>query len=178
MMERCGKSILVLSLVFSLSAGVPELRAQTHRTSRSVEPINEQGLRQLIHERAGRILLINVWATWCKPCVEEFPELIKLQQTYRDSVVDIIAISVDYPDEVASKILPFLDSLGVSFTVFVADIPKPEDVIKTLNPAWSGAVPATFIFDRHGRRRAFLLGEKSYEIFKREVERALRVKDN
>jgi thiol-disulfide isomerase/thioredoxin len=174
MMERCSKSILVLSLVFSLSAGVPELRSQTYRASRTVEPINEEGLRQLIHERAGRILLLNVWATWCKPCVEEFPGLIRLQQTYRDSLVDVIAISVDYPDEVASKILPFLDSLGVSFPVFVADIPKPEDLITTLNPAWSGAVPATFVFDRHGQRRAFLLGEKSYEIFKREVERALQ----
>ncbi len=170
-MRRYGKSILVLSLVFSLSSGVPELRSQTHRPVRSVEPINEQGLRQLIHERAGRILLLNVWATWCKPCVEEFPGLIRLQQTYRDSLVDIVAISVDYPDEVASKIIPFLDSLGVSFTVFVADIPKPEDLITTLNPAWSGAVPATFVFDRHGRRRAFLLGRKNFEIFKDAVDR-------
>lgn len=178
MMERCSKSILVLSLVFSLSAGVPELRSQIHHTSRSVEPINEQELRQLIHERAGRILLLNVWATWCKPCIEEFPALIRLQQSYRDSPVDIIAISVDYPDEVESKIIPFLDSLAVSFTVFVADISKPEDLIKTLNPAWGGAVPATFVFDRHGQRRAFLLGEKSYEIFRREVEHALQAAHN
>ncbi len=170
MMARCIKSILALSLVFFLSAGVPELRSQTHRTLRSVEPINEQGLRQLIHERAGRVLLLNFWATWCKPCVEEFPELIRLQQTYRDSLVDIIAISVDYPDEVASKILPFLDSLGVSFTVFVADIPKPDDLIITLNPTWSGAVPATFVFDRYGQRRAFLLGQKNFEIFKDAVD--------
>jgi thiol-disulfide isomerase/thioredoxin len=178
MMGRCGKSILVLSLVFSFSAGVPELRSQTHQALRIVEPINEHGLRQLIHERAGRILLLNVWATWCKPCVEEFAGLIRLQQTYRDSLVDIIAISVDYPDEVESKILPFLDSLGVTFTVFVADIPKPEDLITALNPAWSGAVPATFVFDRHGRLRAFLLGEKSYEIFRREVEHALQAAHN
>lgn len=178
MMERCSKSILVLFLVFSLSASVPQLRSQTHRTSRNVKPINEQGLRQLIHERAGRILLLNFWATWCKPCIEEFPELIRLQQTYRDSSVDIIAISVDYPDEVASKILPFLDSLGVSFTVFVADIPKPDDLIITLNPTWSGAVPATFVFDRNGQRRAFLLGEKSYEIFRGEVEHALQDANN
>lgn len=170
MMVRCGKSIFVLSLVFSLSAGVPDLRSQTLWTSRRVEPINEQGLRQLIHERAGRILLLNVWATWCKPCVEEFPKLIRLQHTYRDSLVDIIAISVDYPDEVASKILPFLDSLGVTFTVLVSDIPKPEDLIKTLNPAWSGSVPATFVFDRHGQRRAFLLGQKNFETFKDAVD--------
>jgi thiol-disulfide isomerase/thioredoxin len=168
MMGRCGKSTLVLSLVFSLSAGVPSPRSQTQR---SVEPINEQGLRQLIHARAGRILLLNVWATWCKPCVEEFPELIRLHRTYRDSLVDIIAISVDYPDEVASKILPFLDSLGVTFTVFVADIPKPEDLITALNPAWSGAMPATFVFDRQGQRRAFLLGRKNFEIFKDALDR-------
>lgn len=169
MMERCSRSILVLCLVFSLSAGVPEVHSQILR---SVEPINEQELRQLIHERAGRILLLNVWATWCKPCVIEFPGLVKLQQAYRDSLVDVIAISVDYPDEIASKILPFLDSLGVSFTVFVSDIPKPEDLIKTLNPAWSGALPATFVFDRHGQRRAFLLGQKNFDVFKDAIDRS------
>lgn len=170
-MGRCSKSILVLSLVFSLSAGVHELRSQILQTSRRVEPINEQGLRQLIHERAGRILLVNVWATWCKPCVEEFPELIRLQHTYRDSLVDVIALSVDYPDEVESKIIPFLDSLGVPFTVYVADIARPVDLINTLDSAWSGAVPATFVFDRQGQRRAFLLGQKSFETFKDAVDR-------
>jgi len=162
--------MLALFLAGFFIAGVHELRSQPLRT---VKPINEEGLRHLIKERAGRVLLLNVWATWCKPCVEEFPRLIKLQQAYRDSSVDIIAISVDYPDEAASKIAPFLDSLGVSFTVFVADIPKPEDLIKTLDATWSGAVPATFVFDRQGQRRAFLLGEKSYEIFKREIEKAI-----
>lgn len=172
MMERCSKSILPLFLVFSLYAVVPELRSQEHRTLRSVEPINEQGLKQLVQERAGRVLVLNIWATWCKPCIEEFPGLIKLHQTYRDSLVEIIAISVDYPDEVTSKILPFLDSLSVPFTVFVADIRKPEDLIKALDPAWSGAVPATFVFDRHGQRRAFLLGRKNFEIFKNAVDRS------
>ena len=170
MIVRCGKSLFVLSLVFSLSAGVPELRSQIFRSSRHVEPINEQGLRQLIHERAGKILLVNVWATWCKPCVEEFPELIRLQQTYRDSLVDVIALSVDYADEVESKIIPFLDSLGVPFTVYVADSPKPEDLIKTFDSSWSGAVPATFVFDRQGQRRAFLLGQKNFETFKGAVD--------
>ena len=173
MMEQGSKVILVLSFVLCFVAAVGHINAQTHRPQRRVVPINEQALRQLIHERTGRVLLLNIWATWCKPCVEEFPELIKLRQTCRDSLVDIVAISVDYPDEVDSKIIPFLDTLGVPFTVFVADFSKPEDFIRSLDPSWSGAVPATFVFDRHGKERTFLLGRKNYEIFKRVVEEGI-----
>ena len=160
--------ILLFILDLSLNA-VGVLAADQHR-SRIVAPITVKGLEQLIHQRNGKVLLLNVWATWCKPCIEEFPDLIRLHRTYRDSAVDIVAISVDYPDEVDSKILPFLDSLNVSFKVFVADLQKQEDLINALNPSWSGAVPATFVYDAHGQRTAFLLGKKNFEIFKEALD--------
>jgi putative lipase involved disintegration of autophagic bodies len=87
--------------------------------------------------------------------------------------VDIAAISVDYPDEVDSKILPFLVSQHVPFKVYVANIKKDEDFINELNPSWSGAIPATFIFDANGKQRVFMFGQKTLKAFKAEIDSVL-----
>ena len=162
--------------VGTLCAGVSTVSAQNKQAARPVEPIDEKGLERLLHDRKEKILLLNVWATWCQPCVEEFPDLVELYSEYQNAAVDIVAISVDYPDEVESKILPFLASQNVSFPVYVADIKKDEDLINALNPSWSGAVPATFIFDAAGKQRVFMFGQKNYKTFKAEIDTVLGYK--
>ncbi len=160
-------------LAGAVCASVSISPAQSKQTVRSVEPIDEKGLDRLLHNRKEKILFLNVWATWCQPCVEEFPDLVNLSNEYRNAAVDIVAISVDYPDEVESKILPFLTSQNVPFTVYVANVKKDEDFINALNPSWSGAVPATFIFDATGKQRAFMFGQKNYKTFKAEIDTVL-----
>ncbi|MGA7160577.1 MAG: TlpA disulfide reductase family protein [Bacteroidota bacterium] len=169
-MRRLWYISLILGI---LSPGAGALPAQSKDAARSVKPINVNGIERLLHDRKGKILFLNVWATWCQPCVEEFPDLVKVYEEYRDSPVDIVAISVDYPDEIESKIVPFLTSLNVPFTVYVADVKKDEDFINALNPAWSGAVPATFIFDAHGKQQKFMFGQKNYETFKADIDTAV-----
>ena len=72
-----------------------------------VEVISVEDLKEVIKNRNGKPLLINVWATWCAPCREEFPDLVKIAEVYREKI-DVIAISVDFPEEIDSKIIPFL----------------------------------------------------------------------
>jgi len=156
-----------------LGPGAGALPAQSKGAAPSVKPIDVNGIERLLHDRKGKILFLNVWATWCQPCVEEFPDLVKVYNEYRSAPVDIIAISVDYPDETESKIIPFLASLNVPFTVYVADVKKDEDFINALDPAWSGAVPATFIFDAQGKQQKFMSGQKNYETFKADIDTAI-----
>ena len=118
------------------------------------------------------VTLLVFWATWCQPCVEEFPELVRIRRGYADSVLEMVCISVDYPDEAESKVLPFLHDHRVTFPVFIADMTKQDEFINAIEPSWSGAVPATFIFDAGGRRRAFLLGRRTFESFKAHVDSA------
>jgi thiol-disulfide isomerase/thioredoxin len=168
-----GRRVLIAIFICALCGGVKTLPAQIKDTLPSVEPIDVKGIEHLVHIRNGKILFLNVWATWCQPCVEEFPDLVKLYNDYQNAVVDIAAISVDYPDEVDSKILPFLASQHVPFKVYVANIKKDEDLINELNPSWSGAVPATFIFDANGKQRAFMFGQKTLKVFKAEIDSVL-----
>ncbi|MFQ5709806.1 MAG: redoxin domain-containing protein [bacterium] len=138
-----------------------------------VEPLDEARLERLLKQRNGKALLLNVWATWCVPCKEEFPDLVRLAQVYQNRGAEIVGLSVDYPDEVASKIVPFLKNKGVNFRVFVGDFKDDEKFINRLNQKWSGALPATFIFDSSGNQRAFLLGKQTFPAFQRALENVL-----
>ena len=138
--------------------------------SQIVMPITEKGLDSLIAYRNGNILLLNIWATWCEPCKVEFPDLVRLSFDYKKRNVQFAAISVDYPDEVNEKIIPFVDSLNVPFQIFVANFASQDSFINKLHREWSGAVPATFIFDTNGVQMKFLLGKQTFNQFKYAVD--------
>jgi thiol-disulfide isomerase/thioredoxin len=142
-------------------------------TSFEVNLLNEVQLTRFIENREGRILFINVWATWCIPCREEFPDLVKLADHYKDRNIDFVAISADYPDEIESKIIPFLEEQQVNFPVYVQNFGRQEDFINYLNMDWSGALPATFIYDTAGEQKVFLLGKQSYPDFAAALDKEL-----
>ncbi len=159
---------LLLGAVLALlvNCQVENNRSQTESSPESTPEIHlmdKASLEKLINQRNDRILLINVWATWCIPCREEFPDLVSLFDEYENRDVDIVGISVDYPDEIDSKILPFLQSQQVNFPVYLQNFEKQEDFINFLNTDWSGALPASFVYDTAGEQKLFLLGKQSYE---------------
>lgn len=135
-----------------------------------VETITKDKLSKLIKERKGKPLFLNLWATWCAPCREEFPAINKLAEELKD--VEFIGISVDFPEEVDSKIIPFLKSQNAKFVSYVNGFDGDEELINTLDKDWNGALPATFIYDKNGKKVSFLEGKKSYDEFKKELEKA------
>ncbi len=148
-------------------AGRPDAKktAASQNGKYTVATIDSAGLERLLNERNGKILLLNIWATWCIPCREEFPDLVKLAGNFRNRGVEVVAVSADYPDETESKIIPFLKEQKVNFRVFVQDFDRQEDLINRLNVDWNGALPATFIYDAFGSQVNFLQGKQSYQVF-------------
>ena len=134
-----------------------------------VDKIDKAKLSKLIKERKGRPLFLNLWATWCVPCREEYPSIVKLAGENKD--VEFVGISVDFPDEVDSKIIPFLKNHKANFTNYVNAFEGDEDLINALDKSWNGALPATFIFDKTGKKIIWLEGKKSYNEFKSELEK-------
>ena len=145
------------------------LSAATGLDQMQIEAIDERGFRQLVMQRNGKALFVNLWATWCEPCKEEFPDIVKLSNEVAPSEMDFVAISLDYPDEVDSKIIPFLRENKITLKVYVADVKDQESFINTVNSVWSGALPATVLYDEKGRRRSFLVGQQDYETLKKEI---------
>jgi len=141
-------------------------------TDINVKTIGEPELKHILESHQGQVLLVNVWATWCKPCREEFPDLVRLQDFYKGKKFQIISISADYPDEIGSKIVPFLKKFNINFPVYVQNFPKQEDFINRMNKDWNGALPATFIYDKKGQQQVFFIGKKDFKAFREEIEKS------
>jgi thiol-disulfide isomerase/thioredoxin len=180
------KNLITLILALILLAGCAKQGEKSEKSSSEdsrfqvqtrgeiqyeVKSLDESGLKQLIARRNGKFLSLNLWATWCVPCREEFPNLVKLAGEYNNSDVEFVGLSVDYPDEIESKIIPFLKNNPVNFEIYVQDFEDEGNIIQFLNKSWNGAIPATFIFDTNGIQKAFLPGLRSYDDFKQELER-------
>jgi len=179
------KSLVVSGLVIlTLAAGCRSADRQNDRPAASpatsgakarivVDSIDEGGLKRLVGERQGKLLFVNIWATWCVPCVEEFPDLVKLSGAYSDKEVEVVGISADYTDEIDTKIIPFLEKLKVPFRVYVAKFAHQEDFINAVNRSWSGALPASMIYDPKGEQRYFHVGQGTFQDFKNEIDKVL-----
>lgn len=131
----------------------------------NIKILDKTGLENLISHRSNKLLLLNIWATWCVPCREEFPDLIKLNDVFKDKV-DIVGISVDYPDEINSKIKPFAEKLKINFNLFVNGTGNDEALINLLDKDWNGAIPATFVFDIDGKLVQKIYGKQNFDSFK------------
>lgn len=113
------------------------------------------------------VVLLNLWATWCVPCREEFPDLIKLEQQYRDRGLKVVLVSWDLDPAVAQK---FLAAHGVDFPSYIkSDDQNDQAFMETLEPKWTGAFPATFIYDATGQLRQHWEGKRSYTDFETAV---------
>jgi len=105
----------------------------------------------LKRESAARPLLVNFWATWCDPCREEFPDLVKLDQQFRPQGLDMIAVSLDDLADIKTAVPKFLRQMRASMPAYLLNVPDPDQIISTVDPKWSGALPATFLYDAEGK---------------------------
>jgi thiol-disulfide isomerase/thioredoxin len=144
------------------------LHSNNQKTEINVVPINQEQLQQLLKNRNGKALFLNVWATWCIPCVEEFPDIIRISKEFKS--VEVVALSADYPEDIEEKILPFAKKLNVPFKVYVADFSSQDEFFALFDSAWGGEIPATFLYDRNGRQMKFLRGKHTYDDFKKAIE--------
>ena len=162
----------LLILLFSLVGSTNYALAQSN-ISPQIKIINVTDLSELINENKDRVLLINVWATWCVPCREEFPDLVKISESYSNKV-RVVGISVDDSEVLDSNVIPFLKNQKAEFENYLLKVIEPEDFINLLSKEWSGAIPATFIFDKKGNQKEKLIGKQSYELFEQAVKEVIK----
>ncbi len=112
--------------------------------------INGEEMQSLLKRDGNRPLLVNFWATWCGPCREEFPELVKIDTRYRPKGLDFIAISLDDLADLNTEVPKFLKTMKARMPVYLLNMPDPEPAINSVDRAWSGALPATFLYNKNG----------------------------
>ena len=125
----------------------------------------------LTRGQGARATLVNVWATWCAPCREEFPSLLRAVAARRSRSLHLVLVSADFQDQLPA-VRDFLRGQGVTATTYI-ETGDPMAFINAMNPAWSGALPATFVYDADGRRVAFWEGAADSTRFTEAADRAL-----
>jgi thiol-disulfide isomerase/thioredoxin len=142
-----------------------------------VTPATGADIERAVHEPGAKAVLVNVWATWCGPCREEFPGLMRMARQYQGQGLRVILVSADDNSDMA-PVKKFLAEQGVDFPAYIKS-EKDQAFIDalskqwTLDKQWSGALPATFIYDANGKLHDFWEGEATFNVFTQKVVEVL-----
>jgi thiol-disulfide isomerase/thioredoxin len=135
-------------------------------------PIDESGYQKMVAAHKGKVVLVDFWATWCKPCRAEMPELVKLDQKLRARGFELVTISADEPEAqpAALKVLKENNVAGVTYLKKAADDDKFADAIDS---KWGGALPGLFLYDRSGKKVRSFIGETPVKDLEAAIEKIL-----
>ena len=111
-------------------------------------------------------VLLNFWATWCAPCIEEFPYLMKLNEKY-EGRFKLIFVSGDFP-EARDEARAFLRKQGVDFETYFK-VGKDHEFITAISDSWSGALPFTIVYNTEGKVAASWEGKADLKMFESEL---------
>jgi thiol-disulfide isomerase/thioredoxin len=116
----------------------------------TLEPTDAAGLKALAKNDSAKLRLINVWATWCGPCVIEFPDLVTINRMYRARGFEVVTVSAD-PPEKRDAALAFLKEKQASTRNFVFETGDPYAMIDAVDVLWQGALPHTMLVAPGGK---------------------------
>ncbi|HXE74841.1 MAG TPA: TlpA disulfide reductase family protein [Candidatus Xenobia bacterium] len=158
-------SLFVLAAAAALTpACPPSAPPPPTQFTAEAEWVDLKGLQERLAAERGRVVVVNYWATWCEPCREEFPELIRFDREWRGRGVTFFSVSLDTASVRDTEVKKFLAEHRPAFAVFIRrETDDPDTFINGIDPQWSGVLPATFIYDREGQRRQSLLGPTTAE---------------
>ncbi|MFO7774675.1 MAG: TlpA disulfide reductase family protein [Candidatus Hydrogenedentota bacterium] len=112
--------------------------------------VDMDALTEVVEEGQGTVTVVNFWATWCPPCLNEMPHLVEFYETHGGDGVTFISVTADAPRTIDSAVAPYMTREDIPFHVYVMDGIQPPDVAEGLDIDFRGALPVTVIFDQEG----------------------------
>ncbi len=156
---RLSRVLLSVGLLISLACfaasaqkrkGGAAKKANPTAATPKVEPINSDGIKALISRQKEKPLLVNFWATWCDPCRDEFPDLVKIDTEFRPKSLEFVTVSLDDMGDIRTAVPQFLASMKASMPAYLLSDSDPEPAINAVDPKWQGDLPATFLYNAKG----------------------------
>ncbi len=158
--------IYLLGPVAWVSRGMEPIREAVGRPAPDLAFLRlEDGAPASLSEFEGRATVLNLWATWCPPCIKEMPALERLQRTYGDRGLVVVTLSDENPETLRA------------FARDHPDVPLGSNSFYTENMGWLASCfsrPVTLFIDRQGVLREYVLGSTDYDGFERRAQRLLR----
>lgn len=138
----------------------------------AMAPLDEAAFRQMVASQRGHVLLVDFWATWCAPCREELPKLVGLYSIYRSKGLSFVTISCDEPEQQAQA-AAFVEKQAAPKPYYIRRAADDDKFINAIDPKWSGALPALFLFDRSGHQAQSFIGETDLKQLEDCIKKAL-----
>lgn len=148
--------IIILSASCSRGAG-PDNNQQTY----NVPILDFDGVRPLLEKSNDTTYVVNFWATWCSPCIKEIPYFERIGKEYTNQKIKVILINLDFSNHYDTRLIPYLKENNIGSMVVMLDDPDANSWINEVSPEWSGAIPATIIYNKH--KRSFFEKEFTFE---------------
>lgn len=120
------------------------------------------------------VLVINMWATFCKPCVAEIPGFIKVTDNYKDFNVKLLLVSLDLPSFYPGKIMSFAKKHRFNSNIVWLNETDADYFCPKIDKAWSGSIPATLFVNKKTGYRKFMEEEMSAATFEKELQSAIK----
>nr|WP_297784751.1 TlpA disulfide reductase family protein [uncultured Allomuricauda sp.] len=148
-----------------------DMIVQKESTSTDVKfPVYDfNGFEPMLHKDDGKTYVVNFWATWCKPCIEEMPHFEKINAERKGDNVEVLLVSLDMPNMWKTRLEPFVENRKIQSEVVILDDPKQNDWIPKVSEEWGGGIPATLIYNKDKRtfyERGFTYEELNNELNK------------
>lgn len=144
--------------VFAKYQSEPVVASDSTTRADSLIPVADTGVASIVATHKGKIVFVNFWATWCAPCRDEMPYLVELQKKMGVENMRLVLISADEPEQ-EREAIAFLDSVRAPKPRYIKRSTNDESFINAVDSTWSGALPASFIYDRNGRLVRSVFGE-------------------
>ncbi len=174
------KKIFLIAFVLVLVSCKKEVKSALNSSKEKlneneieVQTINYDGLELLLNKNDDKTYIINFWATWCQPCVKELPAFEKLYKNYKNRNVELILVSLDFPNQIENRVIPFIEKNNLEGTVVLMADPDQNTWIPKVSKEWSGAIPATVIYNKNARK--FYEQSFTYEELETELTKILKL---
>ena len=154
------KTLLIFSILLIISSckkegsktNVVKTTDDNWQEIATVKTVNYNELIPYLEKNDDTTYIVNFWATWCAPCVKELPYFEKIKQEYASKNVEVLLVSLDFPKQVEKKLIPFINKKQLQSEVVLLNDIDENVWIKAIDSTWSGALPATLIYNKNTRK--------------------------
>lgn len=167
---KLGAAVFIAAAILCVSV-VAQTADGNKIAVKRVKEIDNAALEKLL-KPSGKPLLINFWATWCNPCREEFPDLVKIDEAYRGRI-DLITVSLDDMADIDGDVPKFLSAMKAEMPAYLLHTTDESSAIQLVMKDWAGNLPLTVFFDASGKIAYQRNGKLRFETLKENIDRVL-----
>jgi len=149
--------LLLLITTFSTAqqASYPKPLTVYQKDGITVKSYDYKAFEPFLKRQNDTTYVVNFWATWCQPCIKELPYFEKLNADYKNRKVKVILVSLDMKKQVESNLIPFIKRKNLQSEVILLNDPDANSWISKVDSNWSGAIPATVIYNNNNRSKFY-----------------------